>query len=102
MKAPEVGKKRNLAYYMYCILHCLDFSYHISNHLIGPDHTPTHRKVVGVLIMVFGGSLIGIIGEIGHNIIYHVLGDVIGNGVHGIGLIPFIKDVEKKVEQSIS
>jgi hypothetical protein len=90
--------RRNLLWYLNCIVHCLDFSYHIAHHLIGANHTPIHRKVVGVLIMVLGGSLIGIIGELGHSVMYHVLGDVIGNGVHGIGLIPFIKDVEKKIE----
>lgn len=90
--------KKNLHYWINCVVNCLDFSRHIAHHLIGPNHTPIHRKVVGVLIMVFGGSLIGIIGEIGHSVMAHILGDVIGNGVHGIGLIPFIKDVERKIE----
>jgi hypothetical protein len=51
--------------------------------------------------MLVGGTIMGIFTAISHSMFAHILGDVIGNGVHGIGLIPFIKDVERGVEKQI-
>lgn len=94
--------KKKLLYYIDCFINCINLPYHIAHHLIGPNHTPTHRKVVGVMVMVLGGTIMSVVTAISHSAVSHVVADVIGNGIHGIGLIPFIKDVEKKIENTIS
>jgi hypothetical protein len=58
----------------------------VGDHLMGPTHCSAHRLASGVVIMILGVLISKI--SIG-GIIVHLLVDVGGYGLHGIGLIPF-------------
>lgn len=60
----------------------------ICTHLIGESHSKLHRFTVGVSIMVVGVTITkAFLGF--HSVAIHILSDVLGYGLHGIGLIPF-------------
>jgi hypothetical protein len=71
----------------------LNASAYVAKHLIGPNHTPRHQKLTGLVIMIIGVAISEACLGINMHII-NSIGHVIGYGVHGIGLIPFIKDIE--------
>ncbi len=79
----------------------VDLPYHIANHLIGPDHTPVHRKTMGVLVILMGGVIIGVVNSFSGYMLLHVTGDIIGNSVHAIGFLPFIKEIEGNAIKNI-
>jgi hypothetical protein len=68
----------------------------ICANLVGKDHGFHHRAVVGVCIMLFG---VVIAKTIGHNEqeVIAVLGDTLGYGLHGMGLIPFVEALVEEV-----
>lgn len=66
---------------------------HVSNHLCGQNHSIAHRRIVGVIVIVFGVVISKAGGEL---FILHVVFDAFGYALHGIGLIPFIEAIEKK------
>jgi hypothetical protein len=80
----------------------VDLPYHIANHLIGPDHTPIHRKTIGVLVMVMGGAIVSLLNSASSYIVIHIIGDAVGNGIHAVGFLPFIKEIENNTKTSIS
>jgi hypothetical protein len=63
------------------------------NHLVGKNHTHSHRMVVGTGIILLGvlisKSGIGLSGPI------HLALDGIGYLVHGVGAIPYLEIIEK-------
>lgn len=75
------------------LIHKMDVSRYATNHLIGKDHTIAHRRVAGVIIMFFGVTIVKVTTHIPVDIV-HWLGDIVGYGIHGIGLIPFASSVE--------
>lgn len=80
------------------VLEYLNFSKHAANHLIGQHHTIAHRMVFGVVIMV-GGVLVS--KAILAPLWIHIICDVSGYGLHGIGLIPFIEHIMDKHRKNI-
>jgi hypothetical protein len=82
--------KRKLRY----VIEQINLSRHIANHLAGERHTSHHRKIAGVLVMSFG-VLVAKLSAIPEGPIIHFAGDLIGYGMHGIGLIPFATNIEK-------
>lgn len=66
---------------------------HVSNHLCGQNHSIAHRRIVGVVVIVFGVIIAKAGGEL---FVLHVVFDAFGYALHGIGLIPFIEAIEKK------
>lgn len=66
----------------------------ICNHIIGKDHSMGHQMIVGGLIMICGVTLVKGAMMIESTIV-HLLGDVVGYFIHGVGAIPFIKHLEK-------
>ena len=64
----------------------------ITNHVVGKQHTVTHRRSVGAIIMVAGVWLAHAAAH------YHILIalplDAIGYSLHAIGFVPFIKSIE--------
>ena len=62
----------------------------ICRNLVGQHHGFAHRAVVGVGIMLLGVVLAKTIGHHEYAIIA-LLGDTLGYGLHGIGLIPFVE-----------
>lgn len=80
-----------------CIFFCLDklnIAKHITNHIVGQTHTSKHQKIAGIFIMLFGVAL-GKFSLLIDVHIVHYIADVIGYAIHGIGLIPFVKDFEQ-------
>lgn len=77
------------------LLSWIDLSTHISNHISGESHTPTHKKVVGFVIMIIGVTLAKATMFLSHTFIFEMLADVVGFGLHAIGLIPFAKRYER-------
>lgn len=77
------------------IVHKIDVSRHISNHLVGHNHTHVHRKIVGIFIIIIGYTIMKIVLIVDYMFI-HILGELIGISIHGIGLIPFTSAVEHK------
>jgi hypothetical protein len=75
--------KRKLRY----VIEQINLSRHIANHLAGERHTSHHRKIAGVLVTKLSA--------IPEGPIIHFAGDLIGYGMHGIGLIPFATNIEK-------
>lgn len=66
----------------------VDVSMHISRHLMGDGHTETHHKITGVILMIIGVSIVKLL-SVYESFIIHISADIIGYGLHGIGLIPF-------------
>lgn len=66
----------------------------VRSHLLGKNHSPRHKFTFGALIMLFGVGLVKLATGI-DSLILHVIADVIGYGLHGIGLIPIAKAVEE-------
>lgn len=60
--------------------------------VFGAQHVFLHRAVFGIVIMVCG---VLIAKTLGHHpeFVLSVVGDAIGYGLHGIGLIPFVEEI---------
>lgn len=59
--------------------------------LIGKHHTLTHRLVAGLIIMVAGVAIAKGLPALLQSGWAHFLSDLLGYGVHGMGLTPFIE-----------
>lgn len=65
--------------------------------VFGKNHSVGHRMLAGTLVMAIGVMIAKYVGHSANEIIAH-LGDGIGYGLHGIGLIPFIESMASKFE----
>lgn len=76
------------------LAHHLNVSRPISQHLMGDNHTSKHRKIVGAIIMSVGVGMtkLSMLTDLS---IIHFLGEVVGFGFHGVGLLPYIMGMEK-------
>lgn len=77
------------------LIKCIDISRYISNHLVGENHSLTHRKITGVFVMITGVLITKAVITI-PDMTIHVVGDIVGYAIHGIGLIPFVSGLEGK------
>lgn len=77
----------------------INLSRHITTHLVGEDHTDRHRRIFGGIIMVIGVSVAKTAHLFTHFSL-EVLIDVLGYSIHGIGLIPFVKNIEHEKKQT--
>lgn len=66
----------------------------VRNHLLGPQHSPRHKFIFGSVIMIIGVSMVKLISPMLSSHIMHIVIDVIGYGLHGIGAIPIVKSIE--------
>jgi hypothetical protein len=75
------------------IVNNANLSKHLACHLVGEDHTNTHRRIFGVCIMCIGLAL----GKVElYNSIVHFITEVGATIIHAIGLIPFVHSIEHK------
>lgn len=58
----------------------------VGEHLVGDTYSSRHRITTGVVIMVIGV----LVSKTGGGMIVHLIVDVVGYGLHGLGLIPFV------------
>ena len=81
------------------VLKNIDLTRLISDHLVGENHKRYHRFVVGVVIMVSGVSFT----EFSYtfaSVGFHIVGDVVGYFVHGLGAVPFIEYIINKAQDN--
>lgn len=73
---------------------------HIADHLVGEDHTIIHRRISGGVVMGFGVGVTYVTHHMFGGVIGFI-GDLVGYGIHGIGLMPFVSafEQEKKNEK---
>lgn len=64
----------------------------ICDHLTNPIHSRTHRRMVGTMVIMIGVVISKLGGEV---YLLHLCFDALGYGIHGMGLIPFIANIEK-------
>ena len=83
MKTPKIFKKRKTPLHKICV------SRVICDHLVGDKHSQSHRYVVGTVIMSLGVGLTQVV-FFWEATAIHIIGDIIGYGVHGLGAVPFI------------
>lgn len=64
----------------------------ICNHLLGENHSATHRYTIGIVIMSteVGLTKAAFLVDIGF---IHAIADLIGYGIHGVGALPFVEKV---------
>lgn len=65
---------------------------HLCHAALGPDHHPAVRYSAGAGIMCIGVAIAKFGGQI-HVFHIHFFADLVGYGVHGLGLVPFIEKV---------
>lgn len=75
----------------------LNIPKNLADHVVGEHHTVLHRRVAGSIVMVIGVGFAKLIGFLDHGFI-HLVADIIGYGLHAVGLIPFISNLEKYEE----
>ena len=68
----------------------------VCDHLIGQEHSTTHRYVTGVVIMAIGVGVTKVAYVVDFGFV-HGLADLVGYGIHGIGAIPFVEHLTRKV-----
>ena len=69
------------------------------NHLFGEEHTVTHKMSIGVIVMVMGVC----VAKLGHffiNPIGQYAVDIVGYGIHGTGLAPFLDHFSKIIKDN--
>jgi hypothetical protein len=69
-------------------------SRYICNHLLGEHHTTAHRATVGSVIMLIGVTSVKLTANIEYTII-HIIVDIVGYGLHAIGMILIIEHLTK-------
>jgi purine-cytosine permease-like protein len=74
-------------------IRAVNIPYYIANHVIGEHHTPVHRKVAGIFIMIVGVGMAHMAEHLS-NVLISLFGDLVGYSIHGTGLIPFLHDLE--------
>ena len=67
----------------------------VRSHLLGKHHTARHKFIVGSVIMVAGVSMIKVFSPMVSSHFIHIILDVIGYGLHGIGALPIVKSIEE-------
>lgn len=80
-------KKKHLKF----LIHNANIPKKVCNHVLGKDHSHTHRKIVGFVCIAIG-ILIGktFFVHVGQPAIEYCA-ELIGFSLHGVGLTPFIE-----------
>ena len=73
------------------MLHLCNLPREICHKLLGKEHTPKHRMMAGVGVMVGGVFIANVLPTMLHFPGAHFMFDMIGYAVHGLGAIPFIE-----------
>lgn len=88
------------------ILDSVNLPKYVCHRLVGEDHPKSHRMIAGALVMAVGVIVAKTMAPI-HFFQLHILGDIIGYGIHALGAVPFIDHIiesnkenkEKKEEE---
>jgi hypothetical protein len=90
---PELTKKSGLQ----VVIVKVNIIRPIASCVFGKNHNTAHRLLAGTVVMAAGVMIAKYVGHSPNEIIAH-LGDGVGYGLHGIGLIPFIESIAEKFE----
>jgi hypothetical protein len=69
----------------------------ICNAIFGKDHSLAHRLTTGAVVALLGVVVAKYAGHSSNAVAGH-LGDMVGYGMHALGLEPFIKWIARKYE----
>lgn len=78
-------------------LNYVNLPHHITNHVVGEQHTQTHKRVAGIVVMFFGVALAHVSQHI-PALFISLFGDLVGYSIHATGFLPFLKDIEKATD----
>lgn len=78
-------------------MRCYNLPKAICRHLVGKEHDTHHHMLAGVFVMVVGVAIAKSV-EFFHFPGAHFALDLVGYGVHGLGLTPFIEAGIKAIE----
>lgn len=79
------------------LLHVANLPHHICEHLLGKRHTTTHRMIIGFFVMGTGVLITkSTVFVDGHTL--HILIDIVGWGIHGLGFTPYLETVVRGFE----
>lgn len=73
-----------------------DIPHIICNHVVGKNHTLTHRIVAGIILMFVGVSISQAGGAVTIVVIHYGL-DALGYALHGFGALPIFELLSDKV-----
>jgi len=76
------------------IISLLNIHKTIANHVVGKNHTVLHRRISGIIVMCIGVGIVKLSLILAEGAMIHYAFDIIGYAVHGIGMIPFVEEVE--------
>lgn len=65
---------------------------YVCHHLVGEDHPKSHRMIVGAIVMTTGVVIVKLMSPI-HFLQLHIIGDILGYGIHALGSVPFIDHI---------
>lgn len=66
----------------------------VRNHLLGEHHTMKHKCIFGTFIALLGVGMVQIISPMVQLHVVHIIIDYVGYGLHGVGILPFVKIIE--------
>lgn len=82
------------------ISHNLNVCRNLHKHLLDTKYSPRHRFRAGTMIMFIGVGIVKASAMVDLWII-HFVADVVGYGIHGLGLIVFANLVEKGGDKNV-
>lgn len=74
------------------VLRFVNLPLHISNHVIGTNHSLIHRRFFGVVVLFLGQLIHDVIHIVASYYMLYNVGTIIGHLVIGTGLIPFVEE----------
>ena len=70
------------------------------DHMMGPNHSTVHRILAGGVVMLVGVVLAKYAGH--HEVVVvQYVGDLVGYGIHGLGLTPIAEVLLEDVEATV-
>lgn len=78
-------------------IRCINLPHHVCEHLLGKKHTLKHRLIVGFFVMGSGVMFTKLTGFVDSHVA-HVMIDIVGWGIHGLGFTPYLETVVRGFE----
>lgn len=72
------------------VLHKVNIPRVMCDHLVGKNHSVYHRYTTGVIVMSAGVGITKVVFFFEAGFI-HIMGDIVGYAIHGLGAVPFIE-----------
>lgn len=79
------------------ILHHVNLPRIVCEHVVGDNHSQTHRRIVGGAVMVAGVWVAKTAAHI-HYEPFEFAGDLLGYLIHGFGAVPYIEGIVASIK----